>query len=51
MVLVEEEQKNEEDIKMENEEIEKAMITVNLNRKNEKKKRGVKNPRIKKKND
>ncbi len=48
MVLVEEEQKNEEDIKMENEEIEKAMITVNLNRKNEKKKRGIKNPRIKK---
>jgi len=49
MVLVEEEQKNEEDIKNENEEIEKAMITVNINRKNEKRKRGIKNPRIKKK--
>jgi len=49
MVLVEEEQKNEEDTKSENEEIEKAMITVNLNRKSEKKKRGIKNPRIQKK--
>ncbi|NVM18019.1 MAG: VIT1/CCC1 transporter family protein [Candidatus Lokiarchaeota archaeon] len=49
MVLVEEEQKNEEDIKVENEEIEKAMITINLNRKNERKKRGVKNPKSKKK--
>jgi predicted membrane protein (TIGR00267 family) len=49
MVLVEEEQKNVEDIKNENEEIEKAMITVNINRKNEKRKRGIKNPRIKKK--
>jgi len=49
MVLVEEEQRNEEDIENENEEIEKAMITVNINRKNEKRKRGIKNPRIKKK--
>ena len=44
MVLVEEEQKNEEDLKTENEEIEKAMITVNLNPNNERKKRGRKNP-------
>ena len=51
MVLVEEAQKNEEDIRSENEEIEKAMITVNLNRKNEKKRRGIKNPRIKNKKE
>ena len=49
MVIVEEGQKKEEDIKSENKEIEKAMITVNLNRKNEKKKDGIKKPRIKKK--
>jgi predicted membrane protein (TIGR00267 family) len=49
MVLVEEEQKKEEDIKVENEEIEKAMITVNLNRKNERRRRGIKNPVVKKK--
>ena len=51
MVLVEEEQKKEEDIKLENEEIKKAMITVNLNRKNEKKKNGIKKPKIKKKKE
>lgn len=51
MVLVEEEQKKEEDIKLENEEIKKAMITVNLNRKNEKQKKGIKKPRIKKKKE
>ena len=51
MVLVEEEQKKEEDIKLENEEIKKAMITVNLNRKNEKKKNGIKKPIIKKKKE
>lgn len=51
MVLVEEEQKKEEDIKLENEEIKKAMITVSLNRKNEKKKNGIKKPKIKKKKE
>jgi predicted membrane protein (TIGR00267 family) len=49
MVLVEEGKKKEEDDKSENEEIERAMITVNLNRNNEKKKDGIKKPRIKKK--
>ncbi len=49
MVLVEEKQKNEEDFKNEVEEIEKAMITVNIDRKTEKKKRIIKNPRMKKK--
>ena len=44
MVLVEEEQKNEEDLEIENEEIEKAMITVNLIPNNERRKRGIKNP-------
>ena len=42
MVLVGEEQKNEEDIKVEKEEIEKAMVTVNLNSKNERRKRVIK---------
>ncbi len=51
MVLVEEEKKKGEDIKSENEEIKKAMITVNLNRKNEKKKNGIKKPKIKKKKE
>ena len=50
MVLLEEEQKNDEDLETENKEIEKAMITVNLNPKNERKKRGIKNPIRKKKN-
>jgi predicted membrane protein (TIGR00267 family) len=49
MVLVEEEQKNEEQIQVENEEIEKAMITVNLNRRTERRRRGIKNPKVKKK--
>ena len=49
MVLVEEEQKNEEEIRTENEEIEKAMITVNLNHKTERRKRVIKNPIGKKK--
>ncbi|MFX0048922.1 MAG: VIT1/CCC1 transporter family protein, partial [Candidatus Hermodarchaeota archaeon] len=44
MVLFEEKKKNEEEIKVENKEIEKAMITVNLNRKTEKKKRAIKKP-------
>jgi predicted membrane protein (TIGR00267 family) len=44
MVLLEEEQKNEEDVRTETEEIEKAMITVNLNHKTERKRRGIKNP-------
>ena len=45
MVLVEEEQKNEEEIRTENKEIEKAMITVNLNHKTERRRRVIKNPR------
>jgi len=49
MVLLEEKKKNEEDIKVENEEIEKAMITVNLKNKSEKRKRVIKKPRIKEK--
>ena len=49
MVLLEEEKKKEEDIKFENKEIEKAMITVNLNSKDDNKKRAIKKPRIKKK--
>ncbi len=49
MVLLEEEQKNEEDIEVENEEIEKAMVTVNLNPKNERRRRVKKKPIAKKK--
>lgn len=49
MVLVEEERKNQEDIKLETEEIEKAMITVSLIRKSERRRRGIKNPIVKKK--
>lgn len=49
MVFLEEELKNEEDIESENLEIEKAMITVNINRKNGKKKKIIKNQRIKEK--
>ena len=49
MVLTEEKQKVEEDIKSENKEIEKAMITVNLNSLSEKRKKLLKKPKIKKK--
>jgi predicted membrane protein (TIGR00267 family) len=42
MVLVEDEKKNEEDLQLENEEIKKAMITVNLNHKTERRRRTIK---------
>jgi len=51
MVLIEEKQKVEEDIKSENKEIEKAMITVNLNSLSEKRKKLLKKPKIEKKKE
>ena len=47
MVLIEESRLNEEEIKNESEEIEKAMVTINFNNNIGRKKRGIKKQRVK----